>query len=407
MCLSAWQSGRKKTDYANLSQERIFPFTMNIAILRQRISGFGGAETTVGHLIRGLAAAGHTVTVFSADTPQGEALSMAAGVRHVPVPVWGKKTARLLSFAFNARRLVKQADVHLVFSLERTLFQHVYRAGDGCHREWLARRARFLGAPARLALELNPFHRTMLWLERRLFSEPHLKFVIANSGQVKEEIVRHYGLNPDGIRLIYNGLDREKFMPFSEDERRTVTRRLGLPAGGKVVLFLGSGFARKGLAYLIEAFGSLRNKDAQLWVVGKGRTGAYQKLAARLGVADRVTFWGPQEEVTPFYQAAALVSLPTLYDPCSNVVLEALACGAPVVTTRANGAKDFIVPGENGAILSEPDDTSGLAAALADFLERHGDPRVRQAAQDAVAPLSWEATVAQTVAVLEEAAERL
>ena len=102
-----------------------------------------------------------------------------------------------------------------------------------------------------------------------------------------------------------------------------------------------------------------------------------------------------------------MVALPTLYDPCSNVVLEALACGSPVVTTRANGAKDFIVPGENGIILSEPDDTAGLASALADFLERQGDRRVKQATQDAVAPLSWEATVAQTVAVLEEAAERL
>jgi len=380
---------------------------MNIAILRQRISGFGGAETTVSHLVRGLAAAGHEVVVLSADSLQEAQKALGAGVRHVPVPVWGKKTARLLSFAVNARRLVQQAGVHLVFSLERTLFEHVYRAGDGCHREWLTRRARFLSAPARLAQDLSPFHQTMLWLERRLFSEPHLKFVIANSRQVKEEVIRHYGLNPDGIRLIYNGLDRERFKPLSENERGNVARRLGLPAGGKIVLFVGSGFARKGLAYLIEAFGSLRNKDVKLWVVGKGKTGAYQNLAARLGVADRVTFWGPKEEVTPFYQAAAVVSLPTLYDPCSNVVLEALACGAPVVTTRANGAKDFIVPGENGAIVSEPDDTSGLAAALADFLDRHGDPMVKQAAQDAVAPLSWEATVSRTVAVLEEAAAML
>jgi UDP-glucose:(heptosyl)LPS alpha-1,3-glucosyltransferase len=358
----------------------------------------------VGHLVRGLAAAGHEVVVLSADSPQEAQKALGAGVRQVPVPVWGTKTGRLLSFAFNSRRLVKQSRVHLVFSLERTLFQHVYRAGDGCHREWLARRAPYLSAPARLAQQVRPFHQTMLWLERRLFSEPNLKLVIANSRQVKEEVSRDYDFDPARIRLVYNGLDQERFQPLPGAEQSALSRRLGAPEGDKIVLFVGSGFARKGLAYLIEAFGSLKIGEARLWVVGKGKTGPYQKLAAQCGAADRVTFWGPQADVTPFYQAAAVLALPTLYDPCSNVVLEALACGVPVVTTEANGASEFIAPGENGAVLASPDDRNGLAAALEDFLARERDLRVRQAAVEAVAHLSWEATVSQTLAVLEEAA---
>jgi UDP-glucose:(heptosyl)LPS alpha-1,3-glucosyltransferase len=380
---------------------------MKIAILRHRLSGFGGAETTVGHLIRGLAAAGHEVVAFSADPASEGSTLLGPGVRQVPVPVWGKKTGRLLSFALNARRLVQASGVQVVFSLERTLFQHVYRAGDGCHREWLMRRAPYLSAPARLAQQVSPFHQTMLWLEKRLFSEPHLKFVIANSRQVKEEVGSHYGFDPNRIRLVYNGLDREKFRPLPAPERLDLVRRLGAPEGAKIVLFVGSGFARKGLAYLLKAFGSLEDREARLWVVGKGKTGPYQKQVGQLGAADRVIFWGPQADVTPFYQAAGAVVLPTLYDPCSNVVLEALACGAPVVTTHANGACEFIAPGKNGAVLARPDDMRGMAAALEDFLARQGDPGVRQAAVDAVAHLSWEATVSQTVAVLEEAAERV
>jgi UDP-glucose:(heptosyl)LPS alpha-1,3-glucosyltransferase len=167
---------------------------------------------------------------------------------------------------------------------------------------------------------------------------------------------------------------------------------------------MGSGFARKGLAYLIRAFADLKDKDARLWVVGKGRPAPYQALAARMGVAERVKFWGPQGEAAPFYQAATVLALPTLYDPCSNVALEALGCGCPVVTTAANGAKEFIAPGENGALLDRPDDTAALSAALEDFLVRDGGLRVREAAAQAVSHLSWDVTVSRTLAVLEEKA---
>jgi UDP-glucose:(heptosyl)LPS alpha-1,3-glucosyltransferase len=108
-------------------------------------------------------------------------------------------------------------------------------------------------------------------------------------------------------------------------------------------------------------------------------------------------------ETAPFYQAATVLALPTLYDPCSNVVLEALACGTPAVTTAANGAAEFITPGENGVILMRPDDVAGLGDALATFHARGRDPEVRRAAAQAVAELSWERTVAQTLEVLHEA----
>ena len=157
------------------------------------------------------------------------------------------------------------------------------------------------------------------------------------------------------------------------------------------------------MTYLLQAFGSLKDKTSHLWVVGKGHIPSYRRAAERLGVADRVKFWGPVKEAAPFYQAAAVLALPTLYDPCSNVVLEALACGLPAVTTAANGAAEFITPGANGAILARPDDVPALTQALEAFLASGQDPQVRRAAADAVAGLSWERTVAQTLEVLAEA----
>lgn len=379
------------------------PPGVQIALLRQRPWGPGGAETTLRYLTQGLVAAGHQVTVFGAGPPPPSPQFPETPVRYIPVPVWGGKTGRLLTYALNVRRLLRQARVDLIFSLERTLYQHVYRAGDGCHREWLSRRTAALDPLGRLAQRLSPFHQVLLWLENHLFAAPELVRVIANSRMVQGELSRHFQVPPEKIRVIYNGLDHRRFHPPSEAERRYWRKILGAEEEVPIILFVGSGFSRKGLPYLMQAFAGLKGQGAQLWVVGKDRLPRFQKLARRLGVVGRVRFWGPKEEVAPFYQAATLLALPTLYDPLSNVVLEALGCGLPVLTTPANGAAEFIVPGLNGEIL-EASHLSLWTQALEAWLERSREPGVKEAAQEAVAHLSWEKTLAQTLKVLEEAA---
>ena len=376
---------------------------MKIALLRQRVTTLGGAETTLGYLVRGLAAAGHAVTVYGTERESVAQTALEPGTAYVRVPVWGGKTLQVLSFALNSRRLLRQVSGQVVFSLERVLAPQVYRAGDGCHREWLARRAPYLSPLVRTAQCFSPFHRVMLLIERRLFTSPGLKRVIANSRQVRDEVIRHYNVEPARVRVIYNGLDRQRFLPLEAEARAELRHRLGVPDDAEIVLFVGSGFERKGLIYLVQAFSRLRDKTCHLWVVGKGHLARYQRIAERLGVADRVRFWGPAPETAPFYQAATVLALPTLYDPCSNVVLEALACGLPVITTAANGAAEFLSPGENGAIIRQPNDIAGLGKSLARFLDQGRNPRVQRSAMEAVAGLSWEATVAQTLEVLEEA----
>ena len=376
---------------------------MKIALIRQRVTALGGAETTLVSLVRGMIAAGHEVAVYGAERAAAAQAALGPHVGYIQVPVWGGKTLRLLSFARNTRRLLKAAGPQVVLSLERVPGPQVYRAGDGCHREFLSRRAPYLSPLARAAQRLSLFHRVMLGVERRLFTDPGLLRVIANSRQVRDEIIRLYGLDPARFRVIYNGLDRQRFHPLDIGAAAALRRRLGAPEDGAVVLFVGSGFERKGLTYLLQAFGSLTDKTSYLWVVGKGQIAPYVRAAERLGVADRVKFWGPVTETAPFYQAATVLALPTLYDPCSNVVLEALGCGLPAVTTAANGAAEFITSGENGAVVPQPDDIAGLGEALAAFLARGRDPEVRRAAVQAVDGLSWESTVAQTLEVLADA----
>jgi UDP-glucose:(heptosyl)LPS alpha-1,3-glucosyltransferase len=309
---------------------------------------------------------------------------------------------RILSFAVNSRKVLLSGRFDVIFSLERTLLQDAYRAGDGCHREWLERRRPYDSLPERLHLALSPFHRTLLSLEKGLFQDPGLKLVIANSRQVQAEVTRHYRVAPEKIRVIYNGVDRERFSPDRLAAQSWQASADGdLEQRNPAMVFVGSGFKRKGLHFLLAALAQMRHRESRLLVVGRGRCEPYQHLAQTLGVAHRVGFLGPQPRVERFYAAARVLALPTIYDPCSNVVLEALACGRPVVTTAANGAAQFIQPGANGVVLQRPDDLPGLAAALDEYLERAADPAVQRAAVAAVADLSWSRTVAETLAALE------
>ncbi|MFP3867194.1 MAG: glycosyltransferase family 4 protein [Desulfobacteraceae bacterium] len=378
---------------------------MNIALIRQRYPAWGGAENTLGYLAQEFLRQGHQVTILAASGPGTAAAEGHTGLRWLKVPVWGGKTGRLLSFALNARRLVQKEDFEVIYSLERTLYQDVYRAGDGCHREWLRRRWPYASGGQRLSLTISPFHRLLLALEKRLFQNPQLQLVIANSQQVRGELERHYQVPVEKIRVIYNGIDRERFSPTAIKGLRTaVGQELGCSPLPPIILFVGSGFGRKGLAFLLHALACLRNFKVRLLVVGRGRPESYQRLARKLGVASQVRFLGPQPRVERFYALPAVVALPTIYDPCSNVVLEALACGRPVVTTAANGAAEFIVPGENGVVLARPDDLEGLVAALAQLLDCREDRRLQDAAVAAVAELSWKRTAQETLEALTAAA---
>jgi UDP-glucose:(heptosyl)LPS alpha-1,3-glucosyltransferase len=374
---------------------------MHIALIRQRYSSLGGAENTLAHLAQEFIRQGHEVTILAASWQDAAQLIPVQGLHWRQVPVKGGKVARTLGFALNTRKILRREKFDLIYSLERTLYQDVYRAGDGCHREWLARRRPFAGSLERLGRRLNPFHLVMLALEKQLLQSERLSLVIANSRQVRAELMAHYQVPAEKIRVIYNGVDHVRFLPsINPTIREQVCLELGLVGSPPLILFVGSGFRRKGLAFLIAALPRLRNPRSQLLVIGQGKIGPYRRQAQKLGVADRIRFLGPQTDVEKYYHSADVMALPTIYDPCSNVVLEALACGKPVITTSGNGAGEFIRPGENGDIIAQPDDLDGLGQALENFLERRKDSRICAAAVHAVAGLSWQRNVRETLAAL-------
>jgi UDP-glucose:(heptosyl)LPS alpha-1,3-glucosyltransferase len=196
---------------------------------------------------------------------------------------------------------------------------------------------------------------------------------------VRRDMQEFYRVPDERLHLVYNGVDVKHFSPEACRSRRDEARkRLGLAESETCFLLVAHNFKLKGVRELVESAGFLHGDRAggDLWrivVVGKGNPRPYQRLAERLGCAGRIHFAGPAADVLPAYAAADVYVHPTWYDPCSLVVLEALACGLPVITTRFNGAGELIEDGREGFVLDSPADTARLAETMGSLLA----PRLR------------------------------
>lgn len=373
---------------------------MKIALIRQKYTPFGGAERYMARLIDGLADNGHEVHVFAAQwDSDGKQKAIFHRVPIIKFPGWLKN----LTFSVNCRRLLAQESFDVVFSLERTLRQDIYRAGDGCHRQWLIQKNLGKGLLAWLATYLNLLQLVYIWLEKRLFTDPELKTIIANSCRGKDEIIALYGVNPDKIQVVHNGVDvPEVTAQEREESRDKLADTYGI---GKQlrILYVGSGFRRKGVPALIQA-AALLEIPFHLFIVGKGRLGAYRRLAQRLGIGRQVTFTGPRKDVELFYKGCEVFAFPTLYDPFSNATLEAMAYGLPTVTTLYNGVSELIEDGQNGYLLPDPLDAAQLADIITRLQPEGERLRLGRSAETTARMFTMEKNVQATLRIIESVA---
>ena len=351
---------------------------MKLLIIARPFVFHGGVERATAGLVGALVEHGYDVHLLS---PRGQA-PMRGVIMHTlslpPLP----SAARVLALAMGARRAVARGSWDLVQSHERTLRQDVYRAGEGCHRAYLASEAH----PRARGL----YHRIVLALERRVFSDTLRIVAIAEAG--RREIEALYGVASDRVAVVYNGVDLERFHPANRARYRGAARaEAGIPADAYTVLFVGSGFARKGLATTIDAFAAFSDRGSRLVVLGKGDAREYGALASRLGVGERVVWLGARDDPERWYAAADIVLLPSRYEPFGNVHLEALASGLPVVASTRAGGSEVIAEGINGAVVS-PTDARAIASALEGFRERRVAD-VTAAARRSAEPYTYAAQV--------------
>ncbi|MBT6717142.1 MAG: glycosyltransferase family 4 protein [Nitrospina sp.] len=324
---------------------------MKIAIIRQKFVLYGGAEQFADGFIHQLAESGHEVHIFANRwTP-----SHHKNIHHHFVATLNFNSFfRTLSFARTVAKEIREENFDIVQSHEKTWSQDVYRAGDGCHIKWLHQRGKQISPIKKLFLFLNPFHRLILNLEKNIFESGQCKKIIAISQMVKEDILENYKCPADNISVVYNGVDLKRFHPSNKiSYREKIRKQLGIPESSVLILFVGSGFERKGLKFLLQSTKHLKDKDWHLLLMGKGNFGKFLKYAPT-EKRNQIIAKAPDPEIEKYYAAADIFILPSIYEPFGNANLEALATGLPVITTKYCGAANIIDHKKNGLVVENP-----------------------------------------------------
>lgn len=267
----------------------------------------------------------------------------------------------LRAILFNIQVCLRKKD-GIYFSLERITCPDIYRAGDGVHQVFLQTQEKS---------KLNPLHPVSLYLEQHCFN--HAKYIIANSQMVKNQIIDSYGIDERKISVIYNSI------PLSEPDHTKSFNKLSsefpMQPDQKILLYVGSGFKRKGVEQFLHIVAQLKH-DVLAFIVGKEKNMSYyRQLAQQSAIAKRVIFTGARDDVNDFYTIADIFLLPTHYEPFSNVVLEAMNFNTAVFTTRQNGASEIM---DKDYIMANPNDFSivnTINNLLADDSQLH---RVKQ-----------------------------
>lgn len=214
--------------------------------------------------------------------------------------------------------------------------------------------------------------------------------VIAVCQALKDRLIE-LGAEPANITVLRNGVDLSLFRPL---DRGVARSQLGLRR--RTLLSVGSLLRSKGHDVAIEALVSL--PDTDLVIVGEGpERGAFEKLAAARGLSERVRFAGSiaQEELARYYSAADALVLPSVREGWTNVLLEAMACGTPVVASRVGGTPE-IVRAPQAGILVEERTAAAFVSALRQLFEHYPD---RAATRRYAEEFGWDETVRRQIAL--------
>lgn len=228
--------------------------------------------------------------------------------------------------------------------------------------------------------------------------------LIAVSAYTKSTVVGELGLPPDRIDVVHSGVDTERFKPIPIPE--LFRERYKLPTDLRYVLYVGSEDPRKNLPILLRAFAIAQQDLPDLTLLKVGapafadQRSRHQRLCRELGIAAAVRWIDevPEADLPLFYNVADVFAFPSRYEGFGFPVLEAMACGTPVVAARASSVPEIA---RDEVVWFSPDDIKQLAASLTRVVEGASDwDRLQGTSVARAKGLSWASAVEHTLAEL-------
>jgi glycosyltransferase involved in cell wall biosynthesis len=365
----------------------------------------GGGGNACRYLVREWQGRGHPVTVVTSHWQARREEEWEGGVRIIRVPVRRRRLdcarlVELLAYVRQGRREVRRlweggGKFEVVVSFFAVPSGLV---GDGAARLW--------GVPhlVRLGGGDVPGHERR-WAVGHVVLRPTVGRLlrraaarVANSRGLRARAQRVYRLP---CEVIENGVDLQEFVPAEQ----------GPPHDPPVVLFVARLIARKGLQFLLPALAQLQREGVRfrLIVVGDGpQRAALQRQAEGLGLGARVEWLGRVEhdKLPEVYRRGDVFVLPSLSEGMANVLLEAMACGLPVVVTRVPGSEELVSEGENGFVV-EPGQVGALVGPLRALLQQpHLRQRMGASSRQRAQAYGWPHIAARYLELMEELLRR-
>lgn len=374
--------------------------TLRVCLISKQFPpGVGGAETYAHELANGLAEQGHDVDVFTQwiDSPDEKAdVHENVSVHRICKARRKLVTFETLWFSFTARREIDFEAYDIVHGTMMPASTVVVTAFNDIETPViLTSHGTSIGEAKAVALEtpadyllkyfFHPMNVVMDYVASRDADQ-----VIAISDHAYEQLTTWYRLNEDEVEMIPHGVDTEQFYP-REEQHPTVNE------GKTTLLFVGRLGARKGLDLVFRALARVDDEDVEFLIAGTGRhEETLRELAQELGIADQVRFLGyvGDEELPVLYSSADVFVLPSTYEGFGLVLLEAMACGTPVIGADAGGIPTAVENDETGLIV--PRTVENFVEAIELMADRSLREEYAEKAYTKTRNMSWQSVV-QTV----------
>jgi glycosyltransferase involved in cell wall biosynthesis len=328
---------------------------MKIAIIRRKFTAFGGAENFILRASSGLSQLGINFFIISELWKRNSHNSK--NIHWIEAKSHGFfRFTKFIRFQKSVRKIIALNNFDLIQSHERLTGVDIYRLGDGIHAAWIDRLKEISPWYKKAWLSIDPYHQKIIRIEKEMSEDENL-FYVANSDLVKKELYKYYKVPESRIKVIENGIDTRSFHPASASKKEASKKQLALNPKFPVVLFVGSGFERKGAFEIVEAIKLL--PKFQAIIVGQDKKIDQLRVLAH---GHNILVTGPQDNIQKYLDAADIFCLPSLYDSLPNAALEALCCGLPIVLTKDVGLAPHIKKNLAGVICKK--DKLSIADAL-------------------------------------------